>query len=107
MSIHTILSQEIEKIEKKMNTGLNCPYCNAQNFNEQETDHVGDCLFLELKTILTPLATRIVEEVGKELIGEDELLPAANHDNDLADRNYYRNDLKAEQRTKLQKMKEI
>lgn len=44
--------------------------------------------------------TQILAEV-EGVIGEDELIPAFNYDNEVADRNYYRNDLKAEQRHRL------
>lgn len=59
-----------------------------------------------LTRVINNFATRIVEEVGKELIGEDDdedLFTKDGHVSGFA--NMHRNSLRYTQRTKLQKMK--
>jgi len=63
-------------------------------------------MYTELKELYKTFATRIVEEVGKELIGSDDdvKILIAPMFKIMAK---IRNQLRQEQRTKLQKMKEI
>lgn len=87
MSIHTILSQEIEAFDKKL-----------------KNKGIGGLARIIIKDLVKSFATRIVEEVGKELIGSDDDIKIliAPMFKTMAK---IRNQLRQEQRTKLQKMK--
>lgn len=87
MSIHTILSQEIEKLR-----------------SEYDLQKASVGRKISLTKALENFATRIVEEVGKELIGSDDDIKIliAPMFKTMAK---IRNQLRSEQRTKLQKMK--
>lgn len=98
MSIRTILSQMKEEL-RKIHSVL---YGNDSYYKAAE-----------IEELLKTFATRIVEEVGKELIGEDDdenvtyrkrgkIVTHRRHIPNIA-----KNELRSSQRTKLQNMKEI
>lgn len=96
MSIHTILSQEMEKFDKK--------FVWHPSGGGEYWYHTGNPT--EAKQWIKSFATRIVEEVGKELIDKNEegFINAADHPIQFGYTNG-RNNLRSEMRTKLQKMK--
>ena len=104
MSIHTILSQTIESEILKMKI-----LCKFKGLNTNQ--------ILAVENQMRSFATRIVEEVGEELIGENGVLPPSRlvelkamtmlEYSNKSVKIMIENDLKREMRTKLQKMKEI
>lgn len=121
MSIHTILSQiEKELVGKNIHSVyLRCNECKLFGVPMPLDRICGNCgskdtiVYYDSETIKA-FATRIVEEVGEKLIGEDEfvgephmiLYEVGGQFESYSDEKI-RNTFRASQRTKLQKMKEI